>query len=106
MRNRILARPHQGYKISEVELSKRYSSLGAHVPTADVSYAGLAHDIEHAAAVGATSVSTKSVPAAELPSLIATVHGALANLQNGTPVAASAPEAQLPSTAQVRTSVA
>jgi predicted transcriptional regulator len=71
----------------------------------DIRYASLANHIERAAAVVTAYVANNSLPVAELPGLIATVHAALASLQNGTPVAAVASEAPSPSAAQIRKSV-
>ncbi len=48
-------------------------------------------------------VERNSVPAADLPGLIASVHGALANL--GAPAAPAEPEVERPTPAQIRKSV-
>jgi predicted transcriptional regulator len=62
---------------------------------------------ELAGALVAAYVSNNSVPAAELPTLIHTVHGAICGLvASGNPGAtASAPEIEKPSAAQIRKSV-
>ena len=63
--------------------------------------------IELAGAIVAAYVSNNSVPVAELPKLIQSVHGAISELASGTTrsAVASAAEIDKPSAAQIRRSV-
>ena len=62
------------------------------------------HDIERTVDVVAAYVSNNSIPTAELPALIASIHDALTLITSG-PSAPAAETVEKPSTAQIRKSI-